>query len=173
MPPVQNAEIAAVLNEIADLLDIQGANPFRIRAYRNAARTMSEVGRSVAAMVAQDADLDALPGIGPDLAGKIVEIVTTGTCALLERLRKELPCGITELLKVPGLGPKRIRALHHELGVQTREQLHRAAQEGRVQAIPGFGPKTQQAILEATAARLHEERAPHSARGGGADGAYQ
>lgn len=156
--PVQNAEIAAVLNEIADRLDIQGANPFRIRAYRNAARTMSEVGRSVLDMVTRNAGLDALPGIGPDLAGKIVEIATTGSCALLERLRKELPQGITELLKVPGLGPKRVRALYHDLGVQTLAQLHLAAQAGRVQAVPGFGPKTQQAIVEATAARMKEER---------------
>ena len=156
--PVQNAEIAAVLNEIADLLDIQGANPFRIRAYRNAARTLSELGRSVLAMVDKKADLDALPGIGPDLAGKIAEIATTGSCALLERLRKELPQGVTELLKVPGLGPRRVRALYHDLGVQTLEQLHLAAREGRVQAVAGFGAKTQQAILEATAARLKKER---------------
>jgi len=156
--PVQNAEVAAVFSEIADLLEIEGANPFRIRAYRNAARTVGELGRSVATLVAQGADLDALPGIGADLAAKIAEIVPTGRCALLERLRKELPAGITELLKVPGLGPKRVQALHHELGVQTLEQLHRAAREGRVQSIPGFGAKTQQAILDAAAARLHQER---------------
>ena len=156
--PIQNAEIATVLNEIADLLDIQGGNPFRIRAYRNAARTVAEVGRSVPAMVARQAGLDALPGIGPDLAAKITEIVTTGSCALLERLRKELGPGISELLKVPGLGPTRIRTLYRDLGVQTLAQLHLAAQEGRVQAIAGFGPKLQQALLEATAARLREER---------------
>lgn len=154
---IQNAEIAAVFSEIADLLEIEAANPFRVRAYRNAARTIGELGRSVQAMVAQGADLDALPGIGADLAAKIAEIVATGTCALLGRLRKELPAGITELLKVPGLGPKRVRALHHELGVQTVEQLQRAARDGRVQTIPGFGAKMQQALLEATAARLHEE----------------
>lgn len=156
--PIQNAEIAAVFSEIADLLEIEGANPFRIRAYRNAARNLGELGRSVQAMVARGEDLDALPGIGPDLAGKIGEIVATGSCALLARLRKELPGRITDLLKVPGLGPKRVRALHHELGVQTIEQVHRAAREGKVQAIPGFGAKTQQTILESTEARLHEER---------------
>jgi DNA polymerase (family 10) len=156
--PVQNAEIAAVFTEIADLLEIEGANPFRIRAYRHAARTIGDLGRSVQAMVAQGADLDALPGIGPDLAGRITEIVNTGRCALLERLRKELPPAITELLKVPGLGPKRVRALHHELGVHTLEDLHQAALAGRVEAIPGFGAKTQQAILEATAPRAAEPR---------------
>jgi DNA polymerase (family 10) len=150
---VQNAEIAAVFTEIADLLEIEGANPFRIRAYRNAARTIGDMGRSVQAMVEKGADLDALPGIGPDLSARITEIVGTGRCGLLERLRKELPAAITELLKVPGLGPKRVRALHHELDVHTLEELHEAAARGRVQSIPGFGPKTQQAILEATVPR--------------------
>lgn len=156
--PAHNADIAAALNDIADLLDIEGANPFRIRAYRNAARTVGELGQPVPAMLAQGADLDDLPGIGPDLAAKIREIAETGSCALLGRLRQELPPGITELLKVPGLGPKRVRLLHHELGVQTIEQLHQAAREGRVQAIHGFGAKSQQAILDATAAQLQEER---------------
>lgn len=156
--PVQNAEIAAVFSEIADLLEIEGANPFRIRAYRNATRTIGDMGRSVQAMVAKGADLDRLPGIGTDLAARITEIVNTGRCGLLERLRKELPPAITELLKVPGLGAKRVRTLHHELGVNTIEELHQAAAQGRVQAIPGFGPKTQQAIFEATLPHAKEPR---------------
>lgn len=154
--PIVNADVAAVFDEIADLLEIQGANSFRIRAYRNAARMLSELGRSVKTLVAQGEDLDALPGIGPDLAGKIIEVVTTGSCAQLDRLRKELPPAITEMLKIPGLGPKRVRTLHQELGIQTIEQLHRAAEQGRIRAVHGFGPKTQQQILEATAARLQE-----------------
>lgn len=156
---IQNAEVARVFTEIADLLEIEGANPFRIRAYRNAARTIGELSRSVHTLVAQGEDLDALPGIGVDLAAKITEIVSTGRCALLDRLRAELPSGIGELLEVPGLGPKRVRALHHELGVQSIEQLHRAASDGRIQQIAGFGARLQQAILEATAAR-----APSAAR---------
>jgi DNA polymerase (family 10) len=156
--PTNNADIAAALNDIADLLDIEGANPFRIRAYRNAARTVGELGQPVPALLARGDDLDDLPGIGADLAGKIREIAETGSCALLGRLRQELPPGITELLKVPGLGPKKVRLLHHELGVQTIEQLHQAAREGRVQAIHGFGARSQQAILDATAAQLREER---------------
>jgi DNA polymerase (family 10) len=157
--PIVNADVAAVFNEIADLLEVQGANAFRVRAYRNAARTLSELGRSVKSLVEQGKDLDALPGIGPDLAGKITEVVTTGTCAQLERLRKELPPAITDLLKIPGLGPKRVRALHQELGIQTLEQLHSAAEQGRIRAVHGFGPKTQQQILEATAA-AHLQEAP-------------
>ncbi len=157
--PNQNTEIAAIFDQIADLLEIEGANPFRVRAYRNAARTIGMLGRSVQAMVAQGADLDALPGIGPDLAAKIAEIAATGRCALLERLRKELPPAITELLKLPGLGPKRVRVLHHELGVQTIAELRQAALQGRIEAIHGFGAKTQQAILDATSApRLEEKR---------------
>ncbi|MDP2255226.1 MAG: DNA polymerase/3'-5' exonuclease PolX [Polaromonas sp.] len=154
--PIVNADVAAVFNEIADLLEVQGANAFRVRAYRNAARMLSELGRSVKTLVDRGEDLDALPGIGQDLAGKITEIVATGTCAQLERLRKELPPAITELLKIPGLGPKRVRALHQELGIQTLEQLHRAAEQGHVRAVHGFGPKTQQHILQATAARLQQ-----------------
>lgn len=152
--PIVNADVAAVFNEIADLLEVQGANVFRVRAYRNAARMLSELGRSVKTLVDQGEDLDRLPGIGPDLAGKIKEIVATGSCAQLERLRKELPPAITELLKIPGLGPKRVRALHQELGIQTLAQLHRAASQGQVRAVHGFGPKTEQSILQATAARL-------------------
>jgi DNA polymerase (family 10) len=119
---------------------------------------LSELGRSVKTLVDQGEDLDKLPGIGPDLAGKIREVVATGTCAQLERLRKELPPAITELLRIPGLGPKRVRALHQELGIQTMEQLHHAAVQGQVRAVHGFGPKTEQSILQATAARLQEGR---------------
>lgn len=154
--PIVNADVTAVFDEIADLLEVQGANAFRVRAYRNAARMLSELGRSVKTMLDQGEDLDALPGIGPDLAGKITEVVATGTCEQLERLRKELPPAITQLLKIQGLGPKRVRALHQELGVQTLEELHRAAEQGRIRELHGFGPKTQQQILEATAARLQE-----------------
>jgi DNA polymerase (family X) len=154
--PVHNADVAAVFLEIADLLEIEGANPFRVRAYRNAARTVGELGRSLQSMVAAGDDLTALPGIGEDLAGKIREIVATGTCALLGRLHKVTPPAITELLKIPGLGPKRVRALNRELDVQTLEQLLRAAKDGRVREVPGFGPKTEQHILESIQAHINQ-----------------
>ena len=152
--PVHNSEIARVFDEIADLLELQEANAFRIRAYRNAARMLGELGRSVKTMVERGEDLDALPGIGPDLAGKIGEIVNTGTCKLLERLRAEVPADLSAMLKLPQLGPKRVHALHQELGIQTIEQLRAAAQSGAVLAVHGFGPRLQQQILEATQARL-------------------
>ena len=156
--PVVNADVAAVFNQIADLLEVQGANPFRIRAYRNAARTVSELGGSLAEMLQRGEDLDALPGIGPDLAGKIAEIVASGTCEQLERLRKEVPPAITELLAIPRLGPRRVQALQHELGVETLAQLLSAAREGRISQVQGFGPKMEQQILQAAAARLTQER---------------
>ena len=114
--PIHNADIAVIFEEIADLLEIEGGNPFRIRAYRNAARIVGEFGRDLAALIGRGAELPKLPGIGADLAGKIKEIGRSGTCALLERLHRELPPAITELLKIPGLGPKRVRQLYADLG---------------------------------------------------------
>lgn len=154
--PIHNADIAAVFSEIADRLEVEDANPFRVRAYRNAARTVGELGRSVHTMIGEGARLDALPGIGPDLAGKIREIVATGRCELLERLRKEMPQAITELLALPGIGPRRARTLHHEIDVQTVAQLHEAARQGLIRSVPGFGPKTEEKILRATATQLNE-----------------
>lgn len=133
--PIHNADIAAIFEEIADLLEIEGANPFRIRAYRNAARVVGEYGRELRALLGQGADLPKLPGIGADLSGKIREIVTTGHCALLERLRGEVPASVTELLKISGLGPKKVSALYHDLAVETPEQLLRMAREGRIRQL--------------------------------------
>ena len=147
--PVHNADIAAVFGEIADILEIQGENTFRIRAYRNAARTVGEFGKDMRKMIAQGQDLTELPGIGKDLAAKIHEIAATGSCATLTKLRKQVPPTVTELLRLPGRGPKRVKTLWHDLDVQTIEQLHRAARDGRLRELAGFGPKTEQRILEA------------------------
>lgn len=156
--PVHNADIARAFGEIADLLEIQGANPFRVRAYRNAARVVESYGRDLAALVRDGADLTELPGIGDDLAAKIREFVDSGRMSLLERLHRELPPAITELLQIPGLGPKRVRALWHDLDVQTPEQLLRAARDGRVRALPGFGEKLERRIEEAAAAHAGAAR---------------
>ncbi|MDO9068693.1 MAG: nucleotidyltransferase domain-containing protein, partial [Deltaproteobacteria bacterium] len=156
--PIHNADIAAIFEEIADLLEIQGANPFRIRAYRNAARTLGELSQDVRMLVEKGDDLKRLPGIGDDLSAKIREIVATGRCSLLERLRTELPPAVTELLKIPGLGPKRVKALHRDLEVQTVEQLYRAARDGRIRALPGFGEKTELNILQAVEAHVSQAR---------------
>jgi len=155
--PVHNADIANVFEEIADLLEIENANPFRVRAYRNAARQMQGMGVPAADMVAKGEDLTELPGIGDDLAAKIEEIVETGKCQFLEKLRQKTPPTITELLKIPGLGPKRVRALYHELDVHTLEQLARAARDGRIRKLHGFGEKTEQTILEAISAHVEKQ----------------
>lgn len=147
--PKHNADIAAVFEEIADLLEIQGANPFRIRAYRNAARVVGELSQEISRLLEKGEDLTELPGIGDDLAGKIKEIAGSGHCSLLDRLHTELPPVITELLKIPGLGPKRVKALYHDLDVQTLEQLYRAARDGKIRDLPGFGEKTENNILQA------------------------
>lgn len=156
--PIHNADIAAIFEEIADLLEIQGANPFRIRAYRNAARTLGELSQDARMLVEKGDDLKRLPGIGDDLSARIREIVATGSCSLLARLRTELPPAVTELLKIPGLGPKRVKALHHDLEVQTVEQLYRAARDGRIRALPGFGEKTELNILQAVEAHVSQAR---------------
>jgi len=147
--PVHNADIAAVFDEIADLLEIQGENPFRIRAYRNAVRQMESMGIPATDMVAKGEDLTELPGIGDDLAAKIREMVETGKCKALEKLRAKFPPTITTLLKLPGLGPKRVKTLYDKLKIKTLEQLKAAAREHRIRELEGFGDKTEATILEA------------------------
>jgi DNA polymerase (family X) len=144
---LDNTQVALRLAEIADLLDIQGANAFRVRAYRQAARTMGNWRGDPRQLVQGQA---ALPGIGTDLAGKIAEIAATGTCALLDELHHELPAHLAELLRVPGLGPKRVGVLHHALGVDTVAQLHDAARAGQLRGLRGFGPRMEQRLLEAS-----------------------
>lgn len=151
---VTNADIAAAFDQIADLLELQDANPFRVRAYRNAARLISELKLDLAAAVTAGKPLPKLPGVGADLAAKIEELARTGRLAALERLRRQVPAGVTELLRLPGLGPKRVRALYERLHVHTPEQLLRAARDGRIRELPGFGAKTESRIAEAVAARL-------------------
>jgi DNA polymerase (family 10) len=152
--PVKNADIAAAFEQIADLLELQNANPFRVRAYRNAARVVGELKLDLAATIAAGRPLPKLPGIGADLEAKIREFATTGRMAALERLKKEVPAGVAELLKLPGLGPKRVRALYEELHVHTLPQLLRAARDGRIRSLPGFGAKTEQRIAEAIERQL-------------------
>ncbi len=146
--PVHNSDIEEILNTVANLLEIKGENPFRVRAYRNAARTVQGLSQSVADMVRQGQDLSELPGVGKDLAGKIAEIVQTGTLPLLAELQSEMPAGLTDLMKVPGLGPKRVAILYKELSITTLDDLVQAAEQGRIHALEGFGQKTEQRILE-------------------------
>ena len=140
------AEIAEVLEEIARLLAFQGENPFKVRAYRNGARTLRSLDESLEAVIAEGR-LKRLPGIGAALAGKIEQLARTGTTPMWERLRREIPPGVVDLAAVPGLGPQRARQVHDALGVASLEELEEAAASGRLGDLPGFGPKTVAAVL--------------------------
>jgi len=134
---------------LAELLEIEGANPFRVRAYRNAARTVAELPRSVADMLAAREDLTSLPGIGKDLAGKIGEIVESGHLSLLEKEQRKLPPSLIELAALPGMGPKRIKLIHDRLGIASLAQLRRAIDAGKLAGLQGFGPKSIEKLGEA------------------------
>jgi DNA polymerase (family 10) len=109
--PVLNSDVARIFNRVADLLEIESENPYRVRAYRNAARTVTGLPRGVSDMVDAGEALDDLPGIGKDLAGKIREIVDTGTLSQLEEIEEKTPPELSELMKIPGLGAKKVHAL--------------------------------------------------------------
>lgn len=145
--PVHNREIAEIFARLADLLEIEDANPFRVRAYRGAAQTLRSLPRGVNEMLEDGEDLSELPGIGKDLAAKIQEIVDTGHLALLDATQRKTGSELSEIMKLPGLGPKRVRAIHDELGVESIQQLRQAAAEGKIQQLEGFGAKTEQRIL--------------------------
>ena len=145
---IHNSQVAEIFNDVADLLEIEGANEFRIRAYRNAARSIGNMPAPVADLLEQGRDMSELPAIGKDLAGKIQEIVQTGHLGALEDLQKHFPPSILELTRVPGLGPKRIRILDR-IGINSREKLRMAAETGRLHRISGFGEKTEERLLEA------------------------
>jgi DNA polymerase (family 10) len=146
--PVRNAEIAELFNRLADLLEIEGANPFRIRAYRNAARTIAGLAQNVAGLVKSGKDLSELPGIGEAIAGKIQTIVGTGRLPQLEEVEARTPAALSDLMKIEGLGPKRVKTLYRQLHIRTPEDLERAARSGKIHGIEGFGKKTEALILE-------------------------
>jgi DNA polymerase (family X) len=154
--PKTNADLAAAFEQTADLLELQQANPFRIRAYRNAARVVGDLKLDLVSHIGQGRPLPKLPGIGPDLAGKIEEFARCGHLALLDRLRRQIPAGVTDMMQLPGLGAKRVRALYEELHVASLAQLARAARDGRIRSLPGFGAKTEARILEAVDAASHK-----------------
>jgi len=143
---MKNQEIARVFNEIADILEIKGDNPFRIRAYRRAAQNIEGFPKDVAE--ASDEELLEIPGIGQDLAGKIIEYVKTGHLIAYEELKKEVPSGIVELLSIPGLGPKTAKLLFDRLKIKGVDDLERLAKEGRLKGLPGIQVKTEENILK-------------------------
>jgi len=144
-----NAEIAATFDQVADLLEFKGENPFRVRAYRNAARTIGDQPRQVAEILADpQAKLTDIAGIGKDLAEKIQALVDTRKLPMLEELLSEIPESVLAMLRIPGLGPKRAAVLYRELGVTTLDELREACQSHRVQELKGFGAKMEATILD-------------------------
>ncbi|MDI6755534.1 MAG: helix-hairpin-helix domain-containing protein, partial [Thermodesulfobacteriota bacterium] len=147
---MENKGIADVFTEIADILDIQGENPFRVRSYRNAARTIIEdLGQNLQSMVKAGKNLEEIPGIGKSIREKIEEIISTGRSHFLEELRKQVPAGATELLKLEGLGPKKVKILYEQLEVDSVDRLEKAALAGRLRNLGGMGLKTEEKILQA------------------------
>ncbi|MFI4875661.1 MAG: DNA polymerase/3'-5' exonuclease PolX [Blastopirellula sp. JB062] len=143
-----NEQIANRFEQLADLLEFDGANAFRIRAYRNAARTIHDLTDPLAALVEQGSDLTKLDGIGGDLAKKIVAMVETGKLTQLDDLLKKIPATVLAILRIPCLGPKKAALLHKELGINNLEQLTLACQQHRVKELKGFGAKTEETILK-------------------------
>ncbi len=142
---MQNPDIARLFDEVADLLEIQDANPFRVRAYRNAARTIRDFPEPLADLVrAGTKDLTDIAGIGDDLAEKITEIATKGELALRKQLAAKLPAGLLDLLRIPGLGPKRVKLLYKKLKVKSASDLSKALDQGKIQKLKGFGPKIEE-----------------------------
>lgn len=145
---IENPEIARVFEEIADCLELQGGNEFRIRAYRNAARAILDLPRPASALLKESAkSLLDIRGIGKDLAGKIRTIVETGSLPLHQELCGKVPAGLRAMMRIPGLGPKRAKALNRELGVTNLDELRQAALQHRIHDLRGFGLKTEQAVL--------------------------
>lgn len=145
---IHNSEIAGIFNRLADLLEIEEANPFRVRAYRNAARTVGGYSRNMADMVKEGKDLSELPEIGKDLARKIQTLVETGKLPLLKEVEARTPAALSDLMKIEGLGPKRVKILYKELDIHSIEDLKRAARNGRIRELEGFGEKTEELIKQ-------------------------
>lgn len=152
-----NAEIARLLGEMGDLLEIRGANPFRVRAYRNAVRTVESQSTPLARRLAEGEDLTSLPGIGKEMAGHIAEIVETGALGARNEVLEHIPVGLLDLIHLPNVGPKRAKKLWQELEVTSVDELESAARSGKVAAVEGFGAKSQEKIL-AGIRDFHEHR---------------
>src|SRR5919108_411450 len=152
MPPdPPNAHIASLFDELADLYELDGAVVHRVLAYRNAAKSVREAPRSVAAMT-REGKVTELPGIGRTLEEKIEALIDTGTIPAVEKLRARIPAGLVDLTRLPGLGPKRARKLYDELGIDSLESLRAAAEGGKLRDVRGFGQKFEESVLAAFAA---------------------
>jgi DNA polymerase (family X) len=147
---METARIAKILDEMGTMLEINGENPFRCRAYHTAAQSLMNLPDELTEMIA-DGRLKEVPGIGDTMYAKIVQLSTTGQLPAYDELRRNTPPGLVALLRVPGLGPKKIKALHQELKIESLADLNEAAKSGKIAALKGFGEKTEAKILEGIA----------------------
>src|SRR5205823_1654677 len=147
---MDKTEVANVLDEIGTLLELQGENAFRCNAYHNAARAIQQLEHNLAEVVDQGRLTD-IPGIGETLRDKITTLVKTGKLPFYDDLRKKTPPGLVQMLRLPSVGPKKVKALFDQLGIDTLEKLKAACDAGQVAELKGFGAKTQQKILEGLA----------------------
>jgi len=145
---IHNREIAAIFEELADLLEVEGANRFRVRAYREASRVIGGMSEELADLVESGADLTELPNIGEAIAKKIQTIVETGSLPQLTEVEGRTPASLSEMMKLEGLGPKRVKALHERLGIDTLDDLRAAVEAHKVRQLEGFGQKTEETIRE-------------------------
>src|SRR6516165_6272250 len=141
-----NTEIAAALDELGDLTELDGGAIYRVVAYRNAAKAVRDSPVSVLGMARQGRATE-LPGVGGIIQEKIIDLADTGDIPAAAKLRAKFPPGVIEMTHLPGLGPKRVRRLYEELGIDSLDSLRAAAEEQRIRALKGFGPKAEEAIL--------------------------
>ncbi|MBS1127211.1 MAG: hypothetical protein H6Q93_1200, partial [Nitrospirae bacterium] len=143
---MKNAGIAGIFNNIADLLEIKGENPFRIRAYRKAAFTVTALGKDLASL--SEGELLEIPGVGHDLASKIEEYLKTGRVDSYERLKQDVPESLIALLAIPGLGPKTVSLLYTKYHIRDVDSLEKLAREHRLSGLPGIKDKTETSIIK-------------------------
>ncbi|MBU1017737.1 hypothetical protein KKA33_01775 [Patescibacteria group bacterium] len=144
-----NEELSQCFDEIADLMSLSGENSFKIRAYREAARRLKQDLEPITKKQLNRQSLMAMPRIGPALADKIIQYIKTGKVDYLERLRKQIPKPVRDLLKIPHLGPRRVRDLYINLGIRSKSDLKKCAENGQIAELPGFGNKLVTTILSA------------------------
>lgn len=146
--PIHNKEISDILNEVADYLEIKGENEYRINSYRNAARTVLGLSESISKMAEDEKDIQSLPNIGESMAEKITEIARSGQLKQLEQLKEQLPESLRDIMKLEQMGPQRTKILYEKLGIESVEDLKKAAKQGDVEKLEGFGKKSTRKILK-------------------------
>ncbi|HEU5439573.1 MAG TPA: DNA polymerase/3'-5' exonuclease PolX [Ktedonobacterales bacterium] len=147
---MEKEQVAAILEDTGNLLELTGGNPFEVRAYQNGARAVSQLEGDLDAL-AREGKLAGVPGIGKTLAARIMELLDTGHMELHDKLLSDVPAGLREMLRIPGLGPKRVRQIHQALNIDTIADLRAACESGQIATLPGFGAKSQEKILKGIA----------------------